>query len=102
MIKKTKIIKEILIDLYYNGDSTLDRLRSIGLGKKRPKKTIQNNIDKLSSKGWITKTWYSSIWDYKNKRYNEVHYKLTNEGYLIADDLSDIVERSERKKLNMN
>lgn len=98
MLKKTKIIKEILWTLYYNGDEPLDQIRRIG-GTYRPKKIIQTNIDKMLCEGWIEKKWYSSIPAFRNEKYKEIHYGLTYMGHDIADNLPNIVTERREKEI---
>lgn len=93
-IKKTRIVKDILIYLYFNGDNNVKRLQ-----QGRPKKTILTKLSQLITEGWVKKVWYSSIPAFRNEKYEEEHYKLTNEGYRIAEDLPEIKSWRREKEI---
>lgn len=95
-----KIINEILWYLYYNGKNPLSSLRDMGFDcKKRPKKIVLTNLQKMIDQGLVEKCWYSTIPIRRNERFNEVHYGLSSKGYRAAEKSPLVAKEIKRKTI---
>jgi hypothetical protein len=97
VLRKTQPIVEILTYLYYNGPSEIDRL-TWGGSKKRSRSETKARLTKLITQDWVTTTWYGNTWMSRNERFDKVHYKLTDIGHKIADQLPNVVAHRKAKE----